>query len=393
MEKTEVNDETSQTVLRSEHEKCPSCGGEMCFDPDSGKLSCPYCGHAQAIRQPAEKIPAHDYQYEGETAEEWGKSTVTLHCANCGATVTVDRHTTAAACAFCGTPMTVQNDPSAKLLPDAVLPFQISKKEAVESFKGWIKGRFFSPGKLRALAHMEKMDGVYLPHFLFDCITSSDYTAEAGTHYYETEWVTVERNGEQVQEEQQVQRTRWEPVEGSYADLFSELPVNASKNVDRNLISLHFDLKNLKSFSKEFLYGFQAEQYSKSKDDCWIEARNTVENLLSQRIIRKIGADEVRGLSIHTQYKSRKFKYALFPVWISSYSFRNKPYKFMINGQSGETKGQAPLSAPRILVSILLAVGIPVCLFFVNHIFGIVTLVIGLLTLAALANPPRKKIK
>lgn len=390
MDNEETAAKANQTIRPSAHEKCPSCGGEMQFDPHGEKLSCPYCGYAQEIQPASEKILIHDYQYEGEAAEEWGKSTVTLHCPNCGATVTVDQHTTAAACAFCGTPLTVQNDPAAKLYPDAVLPFRISKKEAIQSFKQWIKSRFFSPGKLRALAHMEKMDGVYIPHFLFDCATSSDYTAEAGTHYYETEWVTVERNGEQVQEEQQVQRTRWEPVEGTHADIFADFPINASKNVNSKWTCLNFDLKDLKSFTKDYLYGFQAEQYSKSKDDCWIEARNTIENLLAKRIINKIGADEVRGLSVHTNYKNRKFRYALFPVWISSYSFQNKRYTFTINGQSGEAKGQAPLSALRIIVSILLAVGIPICLFFVNHILGIVCLLIGLLTLAVLANPSKK---
>ena len=30
--------------------KCPACGGVMDFDPATGGLTCPYCGHQEEIK-------------------------------------------------------------------------------------------------------------------------------------------------------------------------------------------------------------------------------------------------------------------------------------------------------------------------------------------------------
>jgi hypothetical protein len=51
------------------------------------------------------------------------------------------------------------------------------------------------------------------------------------------------------------------------------------------------------------------------------------------------------------------YKHVLFPVWIASYRYRDKVYHFLINGQTGEVQGQAPISWIKVaLVVILVAI-------------------------------------
>jgi hypothetical protein len=55
----------------------------------------------------------------------------------------------------------------------------------------------------------------------------------------------------------------------------------------------------------------------------------------------------------------------LLPVWMSAYRFRNKTYRFLVNGQTGEVAGESPLSWQRVtflLVGIVILVVIALLL-------------------------------
>lgn len=384
---TEAQD--SRVGADAGHEKCPSCGAELTYSPEEGRLVCPYCGYKQTPGAEKESVPIHDLTGTGERPD-WGGETVTAHCNNCGADITVDPGTAAQVCAFCGSPMVIrEEDPS--LSPDGVLPFHFARKAAEEAFDRWIRGKFFSPRALHTQSKMQRLSGVYIPHFAFDCKTTSHYTAQAGTYYYVTEPVTVTRDGKQVQEMQEVRHVRWTPVEGTYNGIFGNRLVNASKNVDRKLIRLQFDLRGLKKYKKDYLLGFMAENASIGRDECWDTARHAIEDDLRGDIRSSIHADEVQSLNFSTSYRDVKYRYLLLPIWISVYTFRGRTYKFMVNGQTGEVRGQAPVSPLRILVSILLTAGVPALLYFlVNHTLGIVVFVVAGITLLVLANKKPK---
>jgi hypothetical protein len=44
------------------------------------------------------------------------------------------------------------------------------------------------------------------------------------------------------------------------------------------------------------------------------------------------------------------FKHVLMPVWISAYRYRDKVYRFLVNGQTGEASGESPLSWWKVLL-------------------------------------------
>lgn len=41
------------------------------------------------------------------------------------------------------------------------------------------------------------------------------------------------------------------------------------------------------------------------------------------------------------------------PVWLSSYTYRGKIYRFMVNGETGRVAGKAPVSPLKVLLACL----------------------------------------
>ena len=62
-----VNITNSETLSETDR-KCPNCGGTMDFDPESGKLHCPYCDYQEVIPQ-AENAPASAVELDFLSAE------------------------------------------------------------------------------------------------------------------------------------------------------------------------------------------------------------------------------------------------------------------------------------------------------------------------------------
>src|SRR5262249_54922111 len=70
-----------------------------------------------------------------------------------------------------------------------------------------------------------------------------------------------------------------------------------------------------------------------------------------------IGGNHQQLTSVETQHVGVTFKHVLLPVWMTSYRYRDRTYRVVINGRTGEVMGDRPYSVWKIffLVVILLA--------------------------------------
>ncbi len=50
------------------------------------------------------------------------------------------------------------------------------------------------------------------------------------------------------------------------------------------------------------------------------------------------------------------FKHVLLPVWVAAFQFLGRPYRFVVNGRTGEVHGDRPWSAFKIGLAV--AVGL-----------------------------------
>ncbi|NLN64376.1 MAG: hypothetical protein GX144_02995 [Clostridiaceae bacterium] len=339
--------------------KCPGCSADLAFSVDKQSLSCPYCGNAIEISQ--DEYPVI-LEYPLETAREkasrdWGGKTTVIHCDSCGAETVVNENQLTTECAFCGS-IHIRNQSDEDIIkPETLLPFKIDKKEAMDKFRLWLKKHWLSPNNLKELARAQKINGVYIPFWTYDADTHSLYTADRGTYYYVTErvWVT-DNNGKRRSEQRQVRKTRWSSKSGSFRHFFDDVLVCASRTEGKNLIRRlePFHLNELVPYKNEYLTGFLAEKYSVGLEQGFDEAKSIIQSKLTSMIRNRIVADEVRNLQIRTSYSQVTFKHILLPIWMSAYRYKGKVYKFLVNGQTGEVKGEAPISAIKVFLLALL---------------------------------------
>ena len=116
--------------------------------------------------------------------------------------------------------------------------------------------------------------------------------------------------------------------------------------------------------------GFVAERYSIGLKDAWTTAMSSIKEKLTRHITNDIindhTADRVRNLHLKTNYKNITYKYLLLPIWVSNYKYNGKVYQFMVNGQTGKVSGKAPLSAPKIIITIVAILAIIAILYYLG---------------------------
>lgn len=337
---------------------CPACGGSLAFDSESQNLKCRYCGREETIEHLLETPAEHALDLnDGQDDErlDWGLAQQAIRCESCGGETLIPAHRTAGECAFCGSPKVLAQGDARSIRPESVIPFQISKEEAAASFKKWKRKRWFVPNAFKRRDVRSELTGIYIPFWTYDADTVSAYRAERGDYHYRTETRTRVVNGKTETYTETVRYTVWRWTRGTYGRAFDDILVPASKQHEGKLLERlsRFDLSRLVGYRPEYLSGFIAERYTVSRSEGWRSAQERMDDQLRREIIREIGGDEVRNLSIHTAYSSATYKHILLPVWNAGYTYKNKLYRYMVNGQTGLVTGRVPRSPVKIALFVL----------------------------------------
>ena len=344
--------------------KCTGCGAILEFKPGTTNLTCTYCGAENVIEQKDDVIEEIDYtQFINDKLDKEEKiEIVTVRCDSCGASITLDPHITSDECPYCDHNIVVEGGSTSTLLkPKSVLPFKITKKQAAESFRTWIAKLWFAPSALKKNTQNEKIDGIYLPYWTYDTNTYSTYTGQRGDYYYETEtYTTTNDQGDSVTKQRQVRRTRWTSVSGSVGVNFDDVLVIASNSLPPKYTEKlePWYLKDLLPYDNKFLSGFRSEAYQVAVTAGLEIAKSKMEPTIHTTIRGDIGGDEQRITGMNTSYSDITFKHILLPIWISSYRFKDKVYRFLINGQTGKVQGERPYSAIKIALTVLAVIAV-----------------------------------
>ena len=177
----------------------------------------------------------------------------------------------------------------------------MDKGTANGSFEKWLGGLWFRPSDLKKMAKLQEMGGVYIPFWTFDAWARSHWNADAGYHYYETEWYT-DQNGNHTS--RQVQRTRWEPAYGQRNDFFDDVLVCASKGLPKELVMkfTSFDTKQLVPYQPEFLAGWRAESYAIDLMPAWRPRSKSMAGTQERRCGGDVPGDTHRHLRVNNTF-------------------------------------------------------------------------------------------
>ncbi len=353
--------------------QCPACTGPLHYSAKSGKLECDYCGssfdvaeiealyarkeaEAAAAKQAADAKAEAAQAAKAEAAEaaaasggwdtsdlsrDWGAEADGLRvysCPSCGAELICDQSTAATACPYCGNPAIVPGQFSGALRPDYILPFRLSKDDAMQALRAHYKGKPFLPRSFTSVNHIEQIQGVYVPFWLFDggAEGAASYRA-SNTNVYETG-------------DYEITETRHYHVVRAGSLAFEKIPVDASSKMpDDHMDSIEpFDYAQLRPFSTAYLPGYLADKYDVTIDDSRDRADTRCRETLAQAL-----RDTVTGygacVTEHEDIALRRGKvhYALLPVWMLSTKWRGQDFLFAMNGQTGKLVGDLPTDRGR----------------------------------------------
>ena len=364
--------------------QCPACTGPLHFAGESGKLECDYCGasfeaaeiEALYAEKEAKAAEAAQKQKEAEAAQraaaaaeqnaaadgsdwdasglsaDWGADAGSMKaysCPSCGAELLCDVTTAATSCPYCGNPSVLPGQFTGSLKPDFVLPFKLSKKDAIKALKKHYLKKPLLPSTFSKANHLEEVKGVYVPFWMYDgkVSGSAQFHATAVRTYTSGDYEITETSHYDVRRAGSID--------------FEKVPVDASSKMpDDYMDSIEpYDYAELKPFSTAYLPGFLADKYDVSVEDSRERADKRCTGSLVSALERTVsGYTTCIETSRDIRLKRGKVHYALLPVWILNTKWEGKDFLFAMNGQTGKLVGNLPVSTKRV-VGLFAAIAAP----------------------------------
>ncbi|MGB1216745.1 MAG: hypothetical protein ACPG5P_02655 [Saprospiraceae bacterium] len=325
---------------------CPGCGGRLAYSAEKQKVNCEYCGYTEEVDSANDMLVEHPLEEFMENAPREIVETLSkkvFDCQSCGSKFAVESDKIKVRCGFCGSDsVNLEAYDHQYIKPAGIVPFKVAQAKAESQFKKWIKRGWFHPNKLKRMAIIEDLHGIYIPFWTYDAQTYSQWHGQAGFHYYETERTYV--NGKW--ESRQVQRTRWESRSGSLDHFFDDVLISGSHGLNQQSIQrvYPYRLEEVVNYDPKLMLGWESEIYDVEVDEGYEMADRVMDQRLRGMCSSQLGGDTQRGLKVDTEKRYKTFKHIVLPLWISSYRYRNKVYHFTVNGQTGKVAGKKPIS-------------------------------------------------
>lgn len=366
---------------------CPACGGPLKFNPDKQKFTCEYCMSEftpqqvqELYAQQEKKVDAEEVQEQEQQARPSEDGEFVLYtCPSCGAEVMTSATTAATHCFYCNNPVVLGGRLSGEYTPDAVLPFALNKEKAIDRFLALCKKRHFLPGGFASKDRFDKFSGVYFPYWyvnqqkeaqmLATCKKRRTWTS-GNTEYTETSIYNVSRAGNLVienvaecalagdndnmlkdaqKEQMDIKNVKTEADKQK----FNAMKKQQNKQLNDMLSGVHpFDVSKMQPFAMSYLSGFTAEKRDLGKQDVKEKVDARMHEYAEQLLRNTIhGYDDITVNQFDEKTDLEAWSYALLPVWVTTYKFKDEILLFAINGQTGKTYGKLPLNPGKLALA------------------------------------------
>ncbi len=277
---------------------------------------------------------------------------ITRSCTACGATVELGPSTVSTSCSYCGSKLVDRE--RATVAIQRVAPFRIPKSVATATLKAELAGHIWAPEPVRRnLVRSESIRGVLIPFWSYRGNVQSRYSAAVGIHWYRTE--TYRDSGGKIRT-RMVQETEWFPLSGSTVLRLEDHLVSASLGLpEQEANELEpFDLGHAVGFDPHLLAGWEAELPSVERSRADQTAVDEVQANEKRRIVHELLPGDVNTLEqVSCDVALEPPELVLLPVWAASYRFAGKPYRLLVNGQTGHCVGSVPTSVTKVVLTVL----------------------------------------
>ena len=315
--------------------KCISCGAKLPFNPKTQRWDCEYCGASYSLTELNEK--------ENELKKKTKSYKLdSYHCPDCGAQIVADDTTTATFCVYCGNTSIIKDRLKGEFNPSKIIPFKTTKEQAISAFKQMKKGKLYAPKEFSNEENIQKITGVYIPFWVYDCDSSgrlnfncqkiSSWTSGNYT-YTKTDYYNVVRGGSMK---------------------FDNVPVDGSSKFDDDMMDSiePFDYKDLKEFDISYLSGFLSENYDVNQEAASTRMKKRVENTMIEEMkntVRGYTTSLLKNADVNLNISETE--YMLLPVWLLNIKYNNKMHLFAMNGQTGKMIGDVPIVKSKVVLT------------------------------------------
>ena len=326
---------------------CSNCSGKLIFNPASQKLECANCGS---------KFSPEDVQDFNTKLDSQFYDTRVYTCNHCGAEIITSDSEVSTFCVYCGNPAIVFSRIAKEYKPDGLIPFSVTKEEAIKYIKIRFKKNMTVPKEVISKLTPENLRGIYIPYW----VVKAKFTEAAVL------------SGEVTHGKHVVKRYYHRVGEVK----FKNVPVDGSKILNDDISSRHepFYLEEAVEFDEDYLNGFYSNTSDITYDQLRESAAQRCNKLFDEKVINNVDARNVTvNDSMYWIDIMDNPVYIMMPVWFFTFKYEGKPYTILVNGQSGKVVGTMPWIKKRIVsigVGVFAAVMAVLSLLFVAISFN-----------------------
>ena len=189
-------------------------------------------------------------------------------CTSCGAEIIATKVSGTAKCPYCYNNLIFVKQFTGELKPDLIIPFKLEKEDAIKAYNKHLDSRkLFLPKVFKKQNHIDEIQGVYVPYWLFDAKFDFDYA-------YKCKKV------------EKWQKGPFDFVKNSKYDAYRDgtiayinVPRDGSKRMNDLLMDSiePFDISESQNFSTYYIAGHPAERYDVPFEDCINDAIKRME--------------------------------------------------------------------------------------------------------------------
>jgi len=262
-------------------------------------------------------------------------------CRGCGASMTYDASARAMRCAFCGSHDLVrQEGTTGRVRPTRRVPFTWTEAQAHEAFGAWIRRGFWRPRRLKLEAQVVAIQAVYVPCWVFAAQTDTSWTADSS-------------------QTPAFARADWCPVSGRSQGQIKDVLVLASGVLTEAEVTglLPFRLEDALPYRREEVGQVAVEDVGVSRRGARPAAHASINALERERCAAFVPGRS-RNVHVNALVTDLTSEPVLLPVWINAYRWRERTYRFLVNGATGRVVGEAPYSKVKVSAALLLALAL-----------------------------------
>ena len=313
--------------------KCPCCGAELSYDVGLEKVKCDYCGTTFNPKELETKV--------SKSKKVKTIDATSYSCTQCGATLLTFDETAVTFCSYCGSSALIE-DKMKETAPEYIIPFKITKEQAIAAYKKKIRSSLFVPSEMKKDEVISKFRGIYMPYAIF----KAEYNGNCknkGSKFYKSSGYYDYYNDYSITAD----------IDAKYDGLSYDL---ISKYYDKYSSSIPYNIKEAEPFNINYVSGFYADAKDidakiYEKEALEIMNKDAKEKLLNNKEMKEFGIEKPK---VPLEITDKKV--GLFPVYFLAVTNNNKKTVnyAVVNGQTGKVAMDLPIDFKKYLLSSLL---------------------------------------